>query len=99
MILLILIVYFESLIISIYIKVMYKILVFGGVIFGLFFKIASDLDYFKPVTSYNEYGNCKYLKEDIRGPEDMTQYNSTTIIIGSGNFQKVFARGKPELEQ
>ncbi|CAK85542.1 unnamed protein product (macronuclear) [Paramecium tetraurelia] len=70
-----------------------------GVVLALFFKLASDLDVFKPVTNYNEYGNCKYLKEDIRGPEDMTQYNSTTIIIGSGNFQKVYAQGKPELEQ
>ncbi|CAD8184340.1 unnamed protein product [Paramecium pentaurelia] len=73
--------------------------IFVGVIFAIFFKIATDLDFFKPVGSYNEYGNCKYLKEDIRGPEDMTQFNSTTIIIGSGNFQKVYARGKPELEQ
>lgn len=43
-----------------------------GVIFAIFFKLATDLDFFKPVGSYNEYGNCKYLKEDIRGPEDMT---------------------------
>lgn len=46
--------------------------VFVGVIFAIFFKLATDLDVFKPVTSFNEYGNCKYLKEDIRGPEDMT---------------------------
>ncbi|CAD8092875.1 unnamed protein product [Paramecium sonneborni] len=75
------------------------IFIFGGVFLGIFFKLATELDVFKPVMSYNEYGNCKYLKEDIRGPEDMTQFNSTTIIIGSGNFQKVYARGKPELEQ
>lgn len=73
-------------------------LIYIGVILAIFYKIAQDFDVFKDVSPINKYGDCKYFKEDIQGPEDMAYYNKTTIIVGSGNLRKVFALGKPELE-
>lgn len=51
---------------------MLKILVFSGVFFALIFKNLKDFDAFKPMFNINNYAGCKYLKTDIKGPEDMT---------------------------
>lgn len=76
-----------------------KLYIFTGVILALVFKLLNDFDVFKVVPTVNQYADCKYLKADINGPEDLAYFNKTTIIVGSGNFRKVFALGTPELDQ
>ena len=80
-------------------KIMKFLIFIIGLILAILYKIADDFDVFKTVTPINKYADCKYLQIDIQGPEDMAYYNETTIIVGSGNLRKVFALGKPELEQ
>lgn len=69
-----------------------------GLMVSIIYKITQDFDVYKKVSPINKFADCRYLKQDILGPEDMAYYNETTIIVGSGNLRKVFALGKPELE-
>jgi hypothetical protein len=75
-----------------------KIYLFTGVILAVVFKLLNDFDWFKVIPTVNEYADCKYFKADIKGPEDLAYFNKTTIIVGSGDFRKVFALGTPELD-
>ena len=46
---------------------------------------------------YGKYHDCKYVDKYIPGPEDITSYNSTTLIFGSAEFFKIFEIGDPLL--
>lgn len=78
---------------------MNTIYIFIGVILAIAFKIGNDFDFFKLYSITNTYADCKYLNLDILGPEDITHYKNNILLVGSGNFAKVFAQGTPSLEQ
>ncbi|CAD8161971.1 unnamed protein product [Paramecium octaurelia] len=74
-------------------------IIIPAVIIAIILNIMNGLDFFLNFSSIQQYENCQYLDVDIKGPEDMQQYNRTTIIVGSGNFQKLYAQNRIELEQ
>ncbi|CAD8128824.1 unnamed protein product [Paramecium sonneborni] len=76
----------------------HKILIVGLIAY-LVNVLIGFFDAFKSVPLINTYSDCEYLDTDIIGPEDMQKYNSTTIIVGSGDFHKLWSHGKPILEQ
>ncbi len=45
----------------------------------------------------NKYHECQYVDKYIPGPEDITSYNSTTLIFGSAELLKIFEIGDPIL--
>ncbi|CAD8097748.1 unnamed protein product [Paramecium primaurelia] len=76
-----------------------KALIFGASLAFLIKVMIGFFDFFKSVPVVNTYSNCEYLDTNIIGPEDMQKYNQTTIIVGSGDFHKLWSHGKPILEQ
>ncbi|CAK69387.1 unnamed protein product (macronuclear) [Paramecium tetraurelia] len=76
-----------------------KALIIGATLAFLIKVVIGFFDFFKSVPIINTYSNCEYLDTDIVGPEDMQKYNKTTIIVGSGDFHKLWSHGKPILEQ
>ncbi|CAK75411.1 unnamed protein product (macronuclear) [Paramecium tetraurelia] len=75
------------------------ILIAGAIISYLIKVIIGFFDAFKSVPIVNTYSHCQHLSTDIFGPEDMQKFNSTTIIVGSGDYHKLWSLGKPILEQ
>lgn len=69
------------------------ILIAGAIISYLIKVLLGFFDAFKNVPIVNTYSGCEYLSTDIIGPEDMQKYNSTTIIVGSGDFHKLWSHG------
>lgn len=77
-------------------KKLYLILAIVG---AMLLKVASDFDAFKTLSPVRGYTNCHYLSEDIVGPEDMTMYKNNILLIGSGDYDKLWAKGAPIKEQ
>lgn len=48
---------------------------------------------YEPYTA--KYGNCRYLEKTTQGPEDITAYDSSTLIFGSADFVHIVALGEP----
>ncbi|CAK71755.1 unnamed protein product (macronuclear) [Paramecium tetraurelia] len=44
---------------------------------------------FQKYSQCNTYSLCQHLSKNIFGPEDMQKLNSTTIIVGSGDYHKL----------
>ena len=61
------------------------------------FQVVQMMDVFKdPQAFVGEYKSCKYLDDYAPGPEDMTRYDSDTLIYASGDFGKMITVGLPE---
>ena len=43
-----------------------------------------------------DYKTCRYLDEYAPGPEDITRYDESTLIYGSGDLGKLFNVGVPD---
>lgn len=61
---------------------------------GLFLLIR--MEYFKEGNiERNIFGNCHYLDEIVYGVEDITKFNSSTLLFPSGDILRLYVLGEP----
>lgn len=75
------------------------VIVIFGILAAIIFKLANDLDFFKTLTPVENFKGCRYLDIEIPGPEDMTRYRDDILLIGSGDYFKLWGKGTPTHEQ
>jgi hypothetical protein len=78
------------------IMVSFALLMFVGIPLAFFAFLAVKLELLKEhKVDYSNYSNCRYLDDGTFGPEDITKYNQTTLLLGSSDFGRILILGEP----